>query len=172
MSEPFGVFSVAAPAAAANNISFLCLTVIFHYITLDAAVFRIGVTSYSGSLKPECGMPAVIFRKLTPAFVISEFVHKFRIFKFTERPKALTVLGQIINHRSGLKLSRKVIVAFFDHSHMKIALAVNINSFTGKCRRFFPPEIFSEAPLVLVKLIAVKFIVPNQFPLFMLGQKA
>ena len=166
MSGPYGVFSVTAEPVSAKHKPLCVLTVVFHYICFHTAVFCVGVRADTGCLKPESRVPARIFGKTASYFIIAEFVHKFCLFKLSERPHAGCILRNIICKRACLKMSRIKVLALFNQRDNKVAVTVHRNALARERGRFFAPEILAEVPFRFVKTVAVKFVLPSQSPTF------
>ena len=63
-----------------------------------------------------------------------------------------------------------VILTFFDKVDLHGAVAAYLNPLVGEGGRKLAPKISSERPLFGIKRVSVKFVVPNELPVFFFGK--
>ena len=99
-------------------------------------------------------------------------MHEARLFEFAERPEALGVLRNVIGQGTGLEMRGAVDSVLLDKVQLKMAFAVEHDTFICECGEGFSPEVEAEAPFAAIEFGPVKLVAPDEFPVFVFGQKA
>ena len=68
-------------------------------------------------------------------------------------------------------MRRAVAAVLFEKVQLKMTFAVEHNAFFGECGERLSPEVETETPFPAVELGPVKLIAPDEFPVFVFGQK-